>query len=157
MWLLYNFPLVLFFAQIPPYMCIYSIWQNDSFVVIDRKGDLIDSFCEDFMLPTSDYVHCSPLFFAIEKAIFIANVSLKSQLYLPSSVQALSVKRSSVHGTLRTTFISIQRQVPVSSSHRSFIVKASDHSGETSCHRTRAVDSTVFRAVGINLRGSLCD
>ena len=38
---------------------------------IGRKGDLIDSFCEYFMLPTSDYVHRSQLFFVIEKTIFI--------------------------------------------------------------------------------------
>jgi len=52
-------------------MCIYSIWKNDSFVILSRKGDLVDSFCDYFMQPTSDYVHSSSLFFVIEKTIFI--------------------------------------------------------------------------------------
>jgi len=57
--------------RFPCELGIYLIWKNDSFVIISRKGDLVDSFCEYFMLPTSDYVHSSPLFFAREKAIFI--------------------------------------------------------------------------------------
>jgi len=68
----------------------------------------------------------------------------------PSSVQALLVKRSNVHGTLRANVIVLYTKFPF----RRLAVLSLLKRLTT---RETSVDSTVFRAVGISLRGSLCD
>jgi len=40
---------------------MYSIWKNNLFVIISRKGDFVDFLCEDFMFMTPNHIHWSQL------------------------------------------------------------------------------------------------
>jgi len=45
---------------------IYSIWKDNSFVIISRKGDFVDLLCEDFVMMTPNHIHRSQLVFFLK-------------------------------------------------------------------------------------------